>query len=71
MVLPPGRRQAALIRAAFRCSSHIPIQPKWATPLGVAHFGASDVTRTRDLLITSGVFWVFYRFVTFKKLLQL
>ena len=41
MVLPPERRQAALIRAAFRCSSHIPIQPKEATPDGVG----SDVTR--------------------------
>ena len=39
--------------------------PRWGIPV----FGASDVTRTRDLLITSGGFAVFYRSTMYQKVL--
>ena len=41
------------------------IQPKEANPNGLASFGAGDVTRTRDLLITSGILCVLRRFIVF------
>ena len=41
-------------------------QPEWVD----LFYGASDLTRTGDLLITSGVLPVLYCIVTFKKVLR-
>ena len=43
---------------------------KKGIPRRVSLFGASDLTRTGDLLITSANFAVFYRFVMYRKVLQ-
>jgi hypothetical protein len=38
---------------------------KSSSLVAAAFFGASDVTRTRDLLITSGILCVLRRFIVF------